>query len=108
MKMKKGNEKKFDVDRLMASMELVVSHLKQGSEKGIRRYSIPSPPKTISSSEIKDIRMKLDVTQPVFAQLIGVSIATAKSWEMGRRAPNATARKLLHVASKNPFILMME
>lgn len=105
--MKSKIEKEFDVDRLVASMEKVVSHLKHGTGSGIRRYSIPSPPKTISSSEIKNIRNKLDVTQPVFAHLIGVSIATAKSWETGRRVPNATARKLLHVASKNPSILMM-
>jgi putative transcriptional regulator len=107
MEMKKEIEEKFDVDRLVASMEKAVSHLKHGTKTGIRRYSIPSPPKTISSSEIKDIRRKLDVTQPVFAHLIGVSISTAKSWETGRRVPNATARKLLHVASKDPFILMM-
>lgn len=98
----------FDVDRLVESMEKVVAHLKNGKSEGLRRYAIPSPPKKISSSEIKMIRAKLNVTQPVFAHLIGVSVATAKSWETGRRAPNATARKLLHVASKNPSILMMQ
>ena len=35
----------------------------------------------IASSEIKDIRGRLGVPQSVFAQLIGVSIETAKSWE---------------------------
>ena len=101
--MKKRVESAFDVDRLVASMEQVVSHLKNGSGKGVRRYAIPSPPQAIASSEIKDIRGRLGVTQPVFAQLIGVSIETAKSWESGRRTPNATARKLLHVASKDPL-----
>lgn len=105
--MKKENERTFDVDRLVASMEQVVSHLKSGSGKGVRRYAIPSPPKAIASSEIKDIRGRLGVTQPVFAHLIGVSIETAKSWESGRRTPNATARKLLHVASKDPSVLMI-
>ena len=106
--MKKESEEGFDVDRLVRSMEKVVAHLKDGKNDGLRRYAIPSPPTEISSSEIKLIRSKLNVTQPVFAHLIGVSVSTAKSWETGRRAPNATARKLLHVASKNPEILMMQ
>lgn len=106
--MKKKPEDGFDVDRLVESMEKVVAHLKDKKTDGVRRYIIPSPPKSISSLEIKTIRGKLNVTQPVFAQLIGVSVETAKSWETGRRAPNATARKLLQVASKNPSILMMQ
>lgn len=106
--MKKTDEEGFNVDRLVESMKKVVAHLKNEKSEGVRCYTIPSPPKSISSSEIKTIREKLNVTQPVFAHLIGVSVETAKSWETGRRSPNATARKLLQVASKNPSVLMMQ
>ena len=68
---------------------------------------LPTPPKAIASSEIKDIRGRLGVTQPAFAHLIGVSIETARGRESGRRTPNATARELLHIASKDPSVLMM-
>lgn len=34
-------------------------------------------------------------------------IETAKNRESGRRSPNATARNLLRVASKDPSVLMV-
>jgi len=34
--------------------------------------------------------------------MIGVSVATLRNWEQGRRVPEGPARALLKVASKNP------
>ena len=37
-----------------------------------------------------------------FALMIGVSVATLKNWEQGRRTPEGPARALLKVAAENP------
>ncbi|PYV38295.1 MAG: transcriptional regulator, partial [Acidobacteria bacterium] len=41
-------------------------------------------------------------SQAEFALMIGVSVATLKNWEQGRRTPEGPARALLKVAAKNP------
>jgi putative transcriptional regulator len=52
--------------------------------------------------DVKAIRARLDVTQREFALMIGVSVATLRNWEQGRRVPEGPARALLKVASENP------
>jgi putative transcriptional regulator len=54
--------------------------------------------------DIKKIREKLNKTQPEFAYMIGISVATLRNWEQGRRTPEGPARALLQIASKNPEI----
>ena len=51
---------------------------------------------------VQAIRRRLGMTQPEFAQLIGVSVATLRNWEQGRRQPHGPARALLKVVAKNP------
>ena len=52
--------------------------------------------------EVEKIRDKLHVSQPEFALMIGVSVATLRNWEQGRTAPAGAARALLKVAAKKP------
>ena len=52
--------------------------------------------------EVKKIRDKLHVSQPEFAVMIGVSVATLRNWEQGRTVPEGAARALLKVAAKKP------
>ena len=52
--------------------------------------------------EVKKIRDKLHVSQPEFAIVIGVSVATLRNWEQGRTVPEGAARALLKVAAKRP------
>jgi len=40
-----------------------------------------------------------------FALMIGVSVATLRNWEQGRRTPDGPALALLRVASKNPKLV---
>lgn len=43
------------------------------------------------SSAIKTARKRLNLTQPQAAERWGVSLDTIRSWEQGRRLPNAAA-----------------
>ena len=51
---------------------------------------------------VKAIRAKLKQSQTEFARMIGVSVATLRNWEQGRRRPEGPARALLRVAEQNP------
>lgn len=53
-------------------------------------------------ADVRAIRGKLDLTQADFALLIGVSLATLRNWEQGRRVPDGPAQALLRVAAANP------
>jgi putative transcriptional regulator len=49
-----------------------------------------------------EARRKLGVSQDRFAELLGISAATVRNWEQGRRKPTGAAKVLLRVAVKNP------
>ena len=53
-------------------------------------------------ADIKAIRERLGKSQAEFALTIGVSVATLRNWEQGRRTPEGPARALLKVAAENP------
>lgn len=53
-------------------------------------------------ADVKRIREKLKASQTEFALMIGVSVATLRNWEQGRRTPDGPALALLRVASRNP------
>jgi putative transcriptional regulator len=53
-------------------------------------------------ADVRRVRQKLGKSQNDFAMMIGVSVATLRNWEQGRRIPDGPARALLKVAAKNP------
>lgn len=55
---------------------------------------------------VATIREGTGLSQPRFAQLLGVSVRTLQEWEQGRRAPSGAARTLLLIAAKNPGALV--
>jgi putative transcriptional regulator len=69
----------------------------------IRRGTLPpSRVFTFHPDDIKAIRIKLKRSQSGFAHMIGVSVATLRNWEQGRRVPHGPARALLKVAAMRP------
>lgn len=67
--------------------------------------TIPEPPE-YSPDDIKDIRQHMGISQPVFAAVLSTSVDTIRSWEQGRRAPDAMGRRLLQVAREAPDALV--
>jgi putative transcriptional regulator len=53
-------------------------------------------------ADVKAIRAALEQTQEEFAAMIGVSVATLRNWEQGRRTPEGPALALLRVAAAEP------
>ena len=57
---------------------------------------------TFQPTDVLAVRTKLGASQPEFALMIGVSVATLRNWEQGRRTPDGPALALLRVAARNP------
>jgi putative transcriptional regulator len=61
----------------------------------------PSRVSTFRPEDVKTVRARLGQTQEEFALMIGVSLATLRNWEQGRRQPDGPALALLRVTAKN-------
>src|SRR5207247_1095329 len=68
----------------------------------MRGEAKPSREFVFSPEDVQAIRKKLRKSQDEFALMIGVSVATLRNWEQGRRQPHGPARALLKVAAENP------
>lgn len=65
------------------------------------------PVRDLSPAEIKRIRLRERVSQPVFAGYLNASSSTIKKWETGEKHPTGPALKLLNlVAEKGLGILV--
>jgi putative transcriptional regulator len=83
---------------------LVASIRQAGAiRRGDRR---PSRAFEFKPEDVRGIRRNLRKSQTEFALLIGVSVATLRNWEQGRRVPEGPARALLRVAAENPRALI--
>lgn len=69
----------------------------------IRRGKLkPTRVMTFQPADVKAVRDTLKASQTEFALMIGVSVATLRNWEQGRRTPDGPALALLRVAARNP------
>jgi len=56
--------------------------------------------KKLSPSQIKKIRARARLSQPVFAHVLNVSPSTIKHWEIGDKQPSGAALKLLNIVEQ--------
>ena len=56
----------------------------------------------VEITQAAEARSKTGLSQPKFAELLGVSVRTLQEWEQGRRSPSGAARSLLHIAAIRP------
>jgi putative transcriptional regulator len=82
------------------AFEQLVRSVRQAGR--IRRKAKASRAFSFAPADVKAIRSKLGKSQPEFALMIGVSVATLRNWEQGRRTPEGPALALLRVASAEP------
>jgi putative transcriptional regulator len=70
----------------------------QRGEKKLKTTRISMP----AAEDVANIRHTLKLSQQAFAAFMGVSVATLRNWEQGRREPHGSARSLLLIAEKVP------
>ena len=70
-----------------------------------RGQAPPARAAGLTPEQVRAIRLRLGKTQAEFSLMIGVSLATLRNWEQGRRVPDGPARALLRVAAANPQLI---
>lgn len=65
------------------------------------------PVKPFSPLEIKMMRLKEKLSQPIFALLLNTSVSTVKQWEQGDKKPSGIALKLLNLVAQNGVNILM-
>lgn len=58
------------------------------------------PIKQYTAVQIKRIRQKNKVSQPVFAAYLNTSTSTVRQWEQDKKHPRGTALKLINLVEK--------
>ncbi|MDA0348067.1 MAG: type II toxin-antitoxin system MqsA family antitoxin [Verrucomicrobia bacterium] len=104
----KNKDIKFEPDDFLKAVEEVRDHV-QGKRKITLRtttINLPEPAPEITPEEIVAAREALNLSQPVFAQLLNVPTVTAISWEKGRRKPSGAALRLLQIVRTHPEVLL--
>ena len=83
--------------RLIAALDEVAGALESGgmSRLTVRTVKLPADPMPYDSEAVKRTREQLNVSQAVFARLLGISVVLAQGWEQGQRKPSKMACRLL-------------
>jgi putative transcriptional regulator len=68
----------------------------------LRGEAPPSRAFVVTGTDVRAIRTGLGLSQAQFAAFLGISVATLRNWEQGRRKPEGPARVLLRVAERHP------
>lgn len=67
----------------------------RGEQRASRMVQVDEP-------DVRAVREGYGLSQSKFAALMGISAATLRNWEQGRRRPEGSARVLLQVVARNP------
>lgn len=81
--------------------ELVASVREGGAI--LRGEAAPSRKFDMEAPDVQRIRAGYGLSQGDFSALLGISVATLRNWEQGRRSPEGPARVLLLVAAQHPY-----
>jgi putative transcriptional regulator len=68
--------------------------------KGFDETCLTAPP-ALKPEQIKKLRLRHHVSQPVFARYLNTSESTVEKWETGAKQPSGMALKLLFVVEKH-------
>ena len=78
----------------------------KGNLKNVRTKTIRiAPLPRFCAKDIRDIRIKLGLSQSAFAGLMGVSIKTVEAWESGRNVPQGPAQRMLDLLQKDATLV---
>lgn len=87
--------KESDFQNLLQGIREAGAYMR-GNKKSVTRVD------RIDPESVAAIRTKLRLSQKAFSSAFGISPATLRNWEQGRRQPTGAARVLLKVAAKHP------
>ena len=74
----------------------------RGEAPASRAFQFPAS----GELDVAAVREHFGLSQPKFAELLGISVGTLRNWEQGRRRPEGPASVLLEVAARHPDIVL--
>ncbi len=77
-----------------------VGAIDKATMRGFDESCLLTPP-AIAAKQIKRIRERAHVSQPVFARYLNTSESTVQKWEAGTKRPSGMALKLLAIVEKH-------
>ena len=99
------NKKKFKTDAFVAIHESAlalhgVGAIDKATMRKFDESCIAKTP-TFEATQIKQIRERAKVSQPIFAMYLNTSESTIQKWEAGTKKPSGMALKLLDIVHKH-------
>ncbi len=85
-------------DRIMRGLQEAAEHARGADVPGLVLH-VPQ------NVDVAAVRRRTGLSQTAFSRRIGVSPATLRNWEQGRRTPEGPARILLAMLERNPRVV---
>ncbi|OVZ94541.1 DNA-binding protein [Yersinia frederiksenii] len=57
--------------------------------------------------EIKQLRERFNISQPIFSRYLNINVSTIQKWENGAKHPNGLSLKLLSIVQKYGINVLM-
>jgi len=91
---------------ILEALEEVADALKSGEPLAqrftLRSYRFEFAARSYGPGDVRSVRQILGLSQPLFAEFLGVDTSTVQSWEQGARPPSAIARRFMDEIAVNP------
>ncbi len=101
---------KFKTDALEAIHSSASALYKVGAinKTTMRSFDVAclAAPTEIKPQQIKKIRERNNVSQPIFARYLNISESTVQKWETGAKRPSGMALRLLAVIQKHGLAVL--
>jgi putative transcriptional regulator len=78
----------------------------KGNLNSVKKHKVTvSPLPHFEGDQIKKIRADMNLSQRLFADILGVSLKTVEAWEAGKNVPQGPAQRMLELFAKDAGIL---
>ena len=100
-----SKEDKTYINSIMTGLNEALEYSK-GNLPNVKKRTVSiSPVPQYNALKIKEIRNSLNLTQMIFAEVLGVSIKTVEAWESGRNNPQGPASRFLQMLEMDKSLL---
>jgi putative transcriptional regulator len=82
-------------EELIVGLEDTLQKIKTGGLASVKHTVLEIPADLLHPSDIRALRETLGLSQPLFAEFIGTSASTVRSWERGAKNPTPMAKRFL-------------
>lgn len=103
---RKYKSEAFEAIHSSAKALYKVGAIDRTTMKEFDQSCLTAPPR-LKPSQIKKLRLRHRVSQPVFARYLNTSESTIEKWETGAKHPSGMALKLLFVVEKHGLQVLM-